>query len=262
MAKQGHLTILWSVSLALWLATLISTPLILQSVGDGVFPLMTTAGVLLQTSTTLIGLASGWPLKRVLGAAAVVFTGAWSFEAVGASSGFPFGHYTYTDLLQPKLGDVPLLIPFAWLMMIGPAWAITSAILSGHRDCLGRWDMLVYAALAGLVFTVWDLYLDPQMVSRGLWVWDNPRGYFGIPWHNFVGWWATAALLTLLIRPPDLSRVRLMTIYTLTWGLQAFALAVFWGQPGPALVGFVGMGTFVIWAWFRESRNWTSLSGR
>jgi uncharacterized membrane protein len=147
---------------------------------------------------------------------------------------------------------VPLVIALAWFMMLVPAWAVAEVILARHRENLGSWYALLHAALAGAAFTAWDLYLDPQMVAHGLWAWDGPGGYFGIPWINFMGWWLAATLLTLLIRPRSLPRWRLRVIYTLTWAFQAVGLGLFWNQPGPALVGFLSMGIFVIWAWRRE----------
>jgi putative membrane protein len=111
---------------------------------------------------------------------------------------------------------------------------------------------LYFALLSGLALTAWDLYLDPQMVERNLWIWDQPGAYFGIPLVNFVGWVLVSSLLTLLIYPRNLPRQRLLIIYTLTWAFQAIGLGIFWGQPGPALVGFSVMGLFVGWAWSKE----------
>jgi putative membrane protein len=210
-------------------------------------------------------------------ALAVVSGGAWAVETLGSATDFPFGAYDYTDALQPQLAGVPVVIPLAWFMMLVPAWAVAEVILANHRDNLGSWYAPLHAALAGAAFTAWDLYLDPQMVAHELWSWDYPGAYFGIPWLNFLGWWMAATLLTLLIRPRRLPRRRLMAIYTLTWVFQAIGLGLFWDQPGPALVGFLSMGIFVVWAWrkelsnlptFRssnlpsdESRLWTSSSG-
>jgi hypothetical protein len=42
-------------------------------------------------------------------------------------------------------------------------------------------------------------------------------------------------------------------IYTLTWILQVVGLGIFWGQPGPALIGFVAMGAWVILFWKDEA---------
>jgi putative membrane protein len=250
---SDRLTASWILSLALWVALLIATPVSLWLAGDDLFPLIATLGVLAQAAATLIALAGGWRVGRVLVALALVSGGAWTFEALGSATGFPFGAYDYTGALQPQLAGVPLVIPLAWFMMLVPAWAVAEAILAGHREKLGNWCAPLHALLAGAAFTAWDLYLDPQMVAHGLWAWENPGGYFGIPWINFLGWWLVATALTLLIRPTNLPRGRLMLIYTLTWVFQAVGLGLFWSQPGPALVGFLSMGIFVTWAWRSES---------
>ncbi len=245
----------WAVSLALWMGAMFATPLVVWLVGENVFPLMATLGVLAHVTTTLAAQTGGWPARRMAATLGVILVGTWAVEAIGLATGFPFGHYEYTDALQPQLGGVPLLIPLAWTMMLIPAWAVAEAILIRQRDRLGQWYFGVLAVLAGLVFAAWDLYLDPQMVAHGLWVWDSPKGYFGIPWVNFAGWWLSAAVITLVVRPTNLQRPRLMAIYSVTWLMQAIALGVFWGQPGPALVGFVGMGAFAIWGWADELRQ-------
>lgn len=252
LKSPDRLSVVWYASLALWIALLIATPISIWLVGEDKFPLMAVLGVMAQGAATLFALISGWPTGRVLGAAATVFAGAWVVEALGSVTGFPFGAYDYTDSLQPQLAGVPLVIPLAWFMMLVPAWAVAEAILARPQERLGRWYAPLHAAVAGAAFTAWDLYLDPQMVARELWIWDNPQGYFGIPWINFVGWWLAGSLLTLLIRPKALPHRRLMVVYTLTWVFQAIGLGIFWGQPGPAVVGFLGMGLFVGWSWREE----------
>jgi putative membrane protein len=271
--------ILWSASLTLWIALLIATPISIWLVGEDKFALMAVMGVMAHGAATLLALINGWPTGRVLGAVATVFAGAWVVEALGSATGFPFGAYDYTGALQPQLAGVPLVIPLAWFMMLVPAWAVAEAILPRPQQRLGRWYSPLHAAVAGAAFTAWDLYLDPQMVAHELWIWDKPEGYFGIPWINFVGWWLASSILTLLIRPTGLPRGRLMVIYTLTWAFQAIGLGIFWGQPGPAVVGLLGMGLFVGWSWCKElssvqspdfwpstppaseSKPWTSSSG-
>jgi putative membrane protein len=231
--------------------------------GEDLFPLMATLGVLAQAGVTLMALIGGWRLARTTRAVAIVLIGAWGVERLGSATGFPFGRYAYTQALQPQLAGVPVLIPLAWLMMLPPAWAAAEVILAGWQERLGMGYALVHAALAGLAFTAWDLYLDPQMVARGLWVWDNGHGgYFGIPWSNLIGWWLSATLLTLVVRPSQLPHPPLLLIYSLTWAFQAIGLGIFWRQPGPALVGLAGMGMCVLWAWSQELRACKSSSGR
>jgi putative membrane protein len=255
--EYAQLTTPWSISLIAWVMTLVATPIGMWVAGEGIFPLMAALGVLAQAGTTLVALAGNWSRSRFLGAVALVMVVSWGVEALGSATGFPFGGYSYTDALKPQLAGVPVVIPLAWLMMLPPAWAISETILSARgRHHLGRWYVPLHAILSGAAFTAWDLYLDPQMVAHKLWVWDNPSGYFGIPWGNFLGWWLTSTILTLLLRPSQLPHLRLMAIYVLTWIFQAIGLGVFWGRPGPALVGLLGMGAFVAWAGYREAKSW------
>ncbi|KAB2904283.1 MAG: carotenoid biosynthesis protein [Anaerolineae bacterium] len=242
--------IFWVAMLGLWLLTLTITPIAIWIEGEHTFPTFATLGVLAQAAATLTALSWSWSVPRLFTMSLIVSGLTWLAEFMGSSTGFPFGTYEYTDVLQPQLAHVPLIIPFAWLMMLPAAWAVTRAILQ-HTRFTDNW--LVFAALSGLVFTAWDLYLDPQMVAKDLWRWENPNGYFGIPWMNFFGWWLVASLITLIIRPTQLPLRPLMTIYGLTWIFQAVGLGLFWGQPGPALCGFASMGSWIGLAWKQSS---------
>lgn len=246
---------LWKAALILWIAVMILTPISLWLGGEDLFSTMAILGVLAQATVVLLSLMITLPISRVIAIAASVLIATWGVEALGSATGFPFGEYTYTSKLQPQSGGVPWLIPIAWLMMLPPAWAVAASLTEGLRLRHQRNTRILFAGIAGLAFTVWDFYLDPQMVAYGLWIWETPGGYFGIPWVNFAGWWLTSAVLTWIIHPRHLSRPPLLTIYTITWAFQAIGLGLFWGQPGPALVGFFGMGVFVFGSLFLELRR-------
>ena len=53
----------------------------------------------------------------------------WTFEQFGVATGLIFGNYHYTNYLGARLGDVPLLIPLAWFMMIYPSYVIANLAL-------------------------------------------------------------------------------------------------------------------------------------
>jgi putative membrane protein len=142
---------------------------------------------------------------------------------------------------------VPLLIPLAWLMMFPAAWAVAYRIV-------GRWGGVPFVIVSALAMTAWDLFLDPQMVAWGLWTWAEPGGYFGIPWQNYLGWLLATALITAAVRPGDLPTGPFLLIYIVTWLLETIGLLFFWGLPGPALVGFVGMGS-LIWLARQQRRS-------
>jgi lycopene beta-cyclase len=247
----------WLGVLAIWLAAMIATPIAGWVFGEENFPTMATIGVLAQFSAVAISLAAVWHWQRLVITLTVVFVGTWGVEALGVATGFPFGHYHYTDLLQPQLGGVPLLIPLAWMMMLAPAWAVTSYVLNDWQPQNHLLRRVGFAIVAALAFTAWDLYLDPQMVDRNLWIWDESGAYFGIPLVNFLGWLAVSGTLSFVLAPDQLPRRFLLIIYLVTWIFQAIGLGIFWGQPGPAAVGFVAMGFFAVLAVRQELKAWT-----
>ncbi len=239
----------WLVAIIVWLGIMVATPIALWLLGDPVFPLLASLGVLAQLIAVLLTLAQTWSIKRVISIFVAVSVLTWGLEVLGVLTGFPFGSYTYTNKLQPQIAGVPLLIPLAWLMMLAPAWGLSSAILHSISKRLGKYYWIIYSALSGLAFTAWYLYLDPQMVSRDLWTWLESGRYFGIPMVNFFGWWLGSSLITMLIRPNNIQAFHLWLIYALTWLLQAIGMGIFWGQAGAALAGLIGMGLFVLLAY-------------
>ena len=261
VAGETHYPPIARAALTAWLLTLIATPISMWVLGEQVFPLMASLGVLVQLAAVLICLRLGWSWRHILTCLGVIAVYAWAIELLGSRSGTPFGEYSYTQAMQPQLGGVPVIIPLAWAMMLFPAWAVSQAILQPVQNRLGRAYPLFFAVLSGLAFTAWDLYLDPQMVSRSLWLWEPGGDYYGIPWSNFLGWWLVSSLLTLILRPKNLPVAPLLMIYTLTWLFQAIGLGVFWGQAGAALTGFTGMGLFTLLAWRQVKEPWSSIVG-
>jgi uncharacterized membrane protein len=251
----------WRILTFVWLAVWIGMPITLWALGECTFSLVATLGVLIQAAATSAGLGMGWPARRIMATLLLIAGLTWAVEWLGYTTGIPFGRYHYSIMLQPQVAGVPVIIPLAWWMMLGPAWAVASSVLTPVRRSLGRWYMPLFALLSGAAITAWDFYLDPQMADRGLWIWETSGGYFGIPWVNFFGWWLAAFLITWLVQVlggndnlhlPDASRNALLSIYTLTWLFQVIGLGIFWGQPGPALVGFIIMGLFAVAAWCQE----------
>lgn len=233
---------------AIWALSMISLPIVKYFYGVVAITAGVIVTVLLQTTAVLWVVVRAWGARRTLVAAAIVAALTWLVEAIGTATGYPFGLYDYTDKLQPQLAHVPLLIPLAWLMMLPPAWSVAALIT-------GRWRGAGFILVSALALTAWDLFLDPQMVAWGLWVWREPGGYFGIPWLNYGGWILTAVILTAAVRPQPLPVWPLLIIYTITWALETIGQLFFWNLPGPALVGGLVMGTFVLLAWQRVRRE-------
>lgn len=205
-----------------------------------------TVGVSATAGLVIALLWKDWGAAATLRAAGSIFALSWIAEVIGSRTGIPFGMYSYTDSLQPQLLNVPLQIPLGWLMMLPPAWAAAQVITGRIKP---RLRFPAFVGLSALAMTAWDLFLDPMMVTWGMWVWDNPGSYFGIPWLNYLGWLLVSALITILIRPGKLPVAPLLIIYTILWLLKSVGLSFFWGIIGAALVGSFFMGSVVILAW-------------
>ena len=116
----------------------------------------------------------------------------YAIEQIGVSTTWPFGEYTYSSTLGPKIFSVPLVVPFAWVMIAHPC------LVAARR--IGKSWVFLYGAL---LMTAWDLFLDPLMVSAGRWTWvvDGSHVPFQpeVPISNTFGWLLSAmALMTIL----------------------------------------------------------------
>jgi lycopene beta-cyclase len=236
-----------------WLISMMALPIMLWTLGDAVFPTGITLAALIQAGVVFFMLMQQWGWRAALRAFVLTALLSWAAEWAGSHTGLLFGSYHYTALLQPQIVGVPLLIPVAWFMLLPPSWVIAQQILGDHLKGLRR--QIAFAALSALALTAWDLYLDPQMVARGFWIWAQPGAYFGIPWSNYAGWFITAFLITLLIRPTHLKPLPLGFIYAAVWFFQGIGQAMFWGQPGPAFVGLMVMGAVWACALYRTLRQ-------
>ena len=242
--------------LGLWIVLMILIPHVLRMADRPTFLVTLSLSIVIQVSLVLSLLLPALKAQATIASTLWILAVAWLAEVIGHNSGFPFGRYTYTDALWPQVGGVPIQVPAAWLMMLPPAWAAGTAIFAKRLDanCATKWKQLAaFSIVAGLAFTAWDLFLDPQMVAWGVWKWETPGPYFGVPAINFLGWALVAFLILIgLSRTLDsnaLPREALLLVYTAVWLLNSLGLGLFFDQPGPSAAGFAGMGMFVVLAW-------------
>lgn len=237
--------VLW----ASWILSMITLPIATWLWGASARKKVVTINVFLQAATVIAILGTALNTLQTVIIVAIVLVLGWAVEFVGSRTGIPFSPYHYTDELQPQLGHVPIVIPFAWLMMLPPAWAVGSMIVGATSG----WAFILVSALA---FTAWDLFLDPQMVKWGFWAWDSDKttlakgAYFGIPLLNFFGWFLASMGITYVVtgyaaHTLMLPNGPLFLVYGLTWMLETVCQLVFCGLPGSAVGGFIGMGLFV-----------------
>jgi bisanhydrobacterioruberin hydratase len=144
--------------------------------------------LLLAALVLLVKTASFSDLLRLAGVAlAGLFV-----EALGVRSGLPFGAYLYTDVLQPQLFDVPLVMACAWMVLI--------AYLKQTARYLS-WRAWMKALLMALWMTAIDLVIDPLAANQlGYWRWLSAGAYYGIPLSNFAGWFVVSLLIFIIWR--------------------------------------------------------------
>ncbi len=144
----------------------------------------------------------GW--RRALAFLAITVVISFLFEYVGVKTGWIFGRYYYTAVLDPKiLGTVPMVIPLAYFMVIYPSYMIANLVVRGRpTGGVRNWAWILFSSLlTALVMSAWDLSMDPVMVSQvKAWVWLDGGPYFGIPFHNFLGWVLTTFTASVLYR--------------------------------------------------------------
>lgn len=157
-------------------------------------------GALLILLGLIMGLwmAANYGRRGIL-AALLILLLSWLVEHVGATTGFPFGTYSYTDVLQPKIaGVVPLPIPFAWLLVVPAAVGVTERVVErlahdARPSLRVTWSKVLTAASFALLL---DITIEPFAVHvNNYWVWSYAGGYYGIPASNFIAWWVTSLLL-------------------------------------------------------------------
>ncbi|MBM7489967.1 putative membrane protein [Micromonospora luteifusca] len=255
------------------------------------YPLTTGAT---RAGLTVATVVLGWLLSvghallsrgpRVAAALVAVATGGgFAIEAIGVATGVPFGSYDYSGELGPKLAGVPLIIPLAWTWMAWPAWLAAVRLTSGSASrasssgataggsgwstggaswtgrggaTAGRWVGRIALATVGLA--AWDLFLDPQMVAEGYWVWRDATpalpGLPGIPVSNYLGWLLFAVLMMSALRPlagpaaghTDRRDHPMVALYLWTYFSSILAHAVFLDLPASALWGAAGMSVTAV----------------
>ena len=180
---------------------------------------------------TVLGLAHatyalGWRRALTFFALCTVVSGMLEQIAISTSD---IGSYRYTDVLGPKIGDVPIIIPISWFMMIYPAYTIANLLVDGRSVTTARsWLHLLWLSfVTAMVETAWDLSLDPFMTGKmNAWVWKPPGAYFGIPIQNYFGWVQVTLIVMLLYRWSE-RRIPLQPLGPLSFRLAMVPLAVY-----------------------------------
>ncbi len=237
-----------------------------------------------QSETTLLLIASSvlmfaccWTSAiQLLGArpalhfVVIALVAGWFAEQMGASHGWFFGDYDYTDVLGPTIGDVPLIIPLMWFALTYVAYVIANFIVwqTPVDGVAPLGQSVVMALLAGLIVTAYDLGADPYMVftlkawimvmKDGWWFGETLQGFFG--W-AFVSFFILFSFrMTLHKRPPtpapDIAKWHVLAPMLIYGGSMVFQMI--YGSPVETrTIAFFAMGIPLLCAmlgWWRWRR--------
>ena len=122
---------------------------------------------------------------KTIGAIAGILVFLFFCQALGANSGFPFGDFAYSSQLGPKVFDVPVIMPFAVLSFLVPAWVAADKVLR-YRN----------AVVAAIIVTAFDAVLELAADSLDLWHW---RG--GSPTElNYISWFGVSYVVFTILQ--------------------------------------------------------------
>jgi uncharacterized membrane protein len=210
------------------------------------------------------------------------------FENVGVRTGFPFGHYYFTDVMGPKILAVPIMLGLEYVGMAYLSWTLARLILGYLGTPLAGSRVVTLPLVAALIMVAWDLCLDPvwSTVVRA-WIFTSGGAYFGVPISNFAGWYLTVYIIyqifALFQRPITAASPSMPVAYwrqaVLFYAVSAAGnlilvapqnrIAVVTDPSGNqwrvsditaacALVTVFTMGTFAVFAWLRLTERATA----
>ncbi|MDQ6664031.1 MAG: carotenoid biosynthesis protein [Acidobacteriota bacterium] len=184
------------------------------------------AGLIVLTSSH-----SDW---RALWAAAAI---GFASELIGVRFGVPFGQYQYTRALHPIFWHVPVVLLFAWMVLIAFVRELRVPVLIG-----AAW------------MTAIDSVIDP-VASQPLayWRWLDSGPYYGVPVLNFTGWFFVSALILALLPGKAPRRLPVaLTGITVILFFAILALAHRFYLPGAIGLALTAISCRLLWPAKRE----------
>ena len=248
-----------AVALVLWTARsypLLSVALVMAS--------LALAAACLWSSRILLGARTSWIFLAI---AAVL---GWLAEQAGSTLGWFFGSYHYTDVLGPRLGAVPMVIPLMWFGLAYIGFLMASLVLWRQPvPPASGWKAGALAALlASMIVTAFDLGADPYFVYvLKAWIMtEKDGGWFGETVKGFEGWmivsFTIVAVFQAIARPLAVTgsgvaarRAALVPILVYA-GMMVFQVAM--TQPvALRIIAFYAMGipcAIALMAWSQWAR--------
>lgn len=189
-----------------------------------------------------VGWRDAFVLWALLGVYAILI------ETSAIYTGFPYGHFGYSELLGAKLfGTTPWTVCLAWTPLLLGAYAVAAQFFS---------NAVLRILATAVVATAFDLVLDPGAVRLGFWQYADGGMWYGVPWSNFGGWILSAGVGACLVEGTRaIQRPRMQTPVQLA--SSAILILYFWTMIAVfarfSVVALVGLAllAFLRWVWIK-----------
>ncbi len=150
------------------------------------------------SASVLLGRRAAWRF------AALAVPIGWFAEQMGSSHGWFFGSYTYTTVLGPAVGNVPIVIPLMWFALCFMGLVLANlALWRQPVDTSPAWGRVLFGVVVAAMFvTAFDLGADPYFVFvLKAWIMEKTDGgWFGETLQGFVGWMFIGSVILILFR--------------------------------------------------------------
>jgi isopentenyl-diphosphate delta-isomerase type 1 len=203
-------------------------------------------------NVVLFALPSFWAVRWWLGwrdgaiLIAVLGVYALAIEASAILTGFPYGHFGYSDLLGFRMfGLVPWTVAFAWTPLLLGAYAVAANLFAGR---------ISRVVATTLILTLFDVVLDPGAVRLGFWRYDGGGWFYGVPMSNFIGWLVSGLMGSVILEglvayfkplmPTPMQLATSVILIIFFWAM----IATFGGLEIPGLLG-VAVFALLIYAY-------------
>jgi len=136
----------------------------------------------------------GW--ERIVVFFFITFFITFFLEDLSITTGFPFGHYHYSDLLGTTLGRIPIMVMPTYFFTGYLAWTMGTIFLGEMGRGIKRRNIFFIPIVSSFIMVMWDFCFEPIMSTiDGKWVWESNGVYFGVPLSNYIGWFLTMYII-------------------------------------------------------------------
>ncbi|MGE3468580.1 MAG: isopentenyl-diphosphate Delta-isomerase [Pyrinomonadaceae bacterium] len=166
---------------------------------------------------------------------------ALGIETSAIITGFPYGHFGYSDLLGYRLfGYTPWTVFLAWTPLVLAAYAIARRLGEGKPLAI-----IFRIVITAVLLVIFDVVLDPGAVKIGFWRYEGGGEFYSVPLSNFAGWLFSGVIAGIVLEAftqikkpllPAPAQLVSSTFFIVSfWTFIAFFSAMYW----PLAIGVV-----------------------